>query len=179
MATQTSRWTRLRREHPYLSLGLAILAVESLGILGSVFTVQGLDGWYDTLARPEFAPPNWVFGPVWTALFALLGVAVWLVWQAAGVDDRATGGQCRPGRPILALGVFWAHAVVNVAWSAAFFGLQSPLLGLVVIAVLWVAIVLTLWLFWRVDRRAGLLLVPYLLWVSFAAYLNYGIWQLS
>jgi tryptophan-rich sensory protein len=151
-----------------LSLVLAIVACELVGASGSLFTVVGLDTWYPSLVRPALAPPNWVFGPVWTVLFALLGIAVWLVWR------RPPDSQTR-----LALGVFAGQFVVNVAWSAVFFGLQSLLGGLLVIAVLWGAIALTMWAFSRVDRTAAALLVPYLLWVSFAAYLNYSFWVVN
>jgi benzodiazapine receptor len=114
-----------------------------------------------------------VFAPVWTTLFALMGVAVWLVWRR--VDAASPAGR----RSRVALGVFWLHFVVNLAWSAIFFGMQSISLGLVVIVLLWALIALTMWAFERVDRRATVLLVPYLLWVGFAAYLNYQIWVLN
>ena len=158
---------------PLLSLAVAILAVEIVGASGAVFTTSGLASWYGTLQQPALAPPNWVFAPVWTTLFALLGVAVWLVWRQVDASPP-TGRQAR-----LALWIFVVHFAVNLAWSAAFFGAQSVVLGLATIAVLWVLIVLTMWAFDRVDRRAALLLVPYLLWVSFAAYLNYQFWVLN
>jgi tryptophan-rich sensory protein len=153
---------------PLGSLALAILACEVVGASGSVFTAMGLDGWYDTLAKPAFTPPSWVFAPVWTTLFALLGVALWLVWQADATDQRR-----------IALLAFAVQFAFNVAWSAAFFGARSPIAGLAVIAVLWIAIVATIWTFDRVDRRAALLLLPYLAWVSFAAVLNFQLWWLN
>lgn len=161
---------RLGRERPLVALVLSVLVVEIVGASGALFTAQGLAQWYDTLARPALAPPNWVFGPVWTTLFALIGVALWLVWQRTEAAPRDVR---------LALGVFVVHFVFNLGWSAAFFGLQRIGLGLVVILVLWVLILATMWAFGRVDRRAAVLLVPYLLWVSFAAYLNYGFWVLN
>jgi tryptophan-rich sensory protein len=154
----------LARDHPLVALAVAVLAVEVVGASGSVFTAQGLDGWYGTLVRPALAPPNWVFGPVWTGLFALVGVAVWLVWRRADANPRSVR---------LAAGVFAVHFVFNLAWSAVFFGMRDVDLGLAVILVLWVLIVATIGAFGRVDRRAALLLLPYLLWVTFAAYLNY------
>jgi tryptophan-rich sensory protein len=166
------RTHRLPHERPRLSLVLAILAVELVGAAGAVFTAQGLASWYGTLQRPALAPPNWVFGPVWTTLFALMGVAVWLVWRR--LDSPRTERQAR-----VALAVFAVHFVVNLGWSAAFFGLQSVSLGLAVILVLLALIALTMWTFDRVDRRAALLLVPYLLWTAFAAYLNYRFWVLN
>ena len=169
--TAFSTATRLRAQRPGLTLLGAVVACEIVGASGAVFTATGLESWYGTLVRPALAPPNWVFGPVWTTLFALMGGAAWLVW---GALDGPDGTAAR--RALLAFG---GQFVLNVAWSAAFFGARSPLAGLVVIALLWLAIVATLVAFWRVDRRAGALLVPYLAWVSFAAYLNYGFWALN
>jgi len=166
------RVRRLPDERPRLALVVAVLAVELVGASGAVFTVSGIASWYGTLQRPALAPPNWVFGPVWTALFALMGVAVWLVWRRLSsprIERRARA----------ALAVFALHFVANIGWSAAFFGLQSVDLGLAVIVVLLPSILLSMWAFGRVDRRAALLLLPYLLWTAFAAYLNYQFWLLN
>lgn len=171
MATATARLRRLPDRRPLLSLAVAVIACEVVGASGSVFTAMGLESWYPSLVRPELAPPNWVFGPVWTTLFALMGVAAWLVWGELSGPDR--------GAARLALGIFAGQFVLNLAWSAVFFGAQSLLGGLVVIAALWLAILATIVAFYRVDWRAGALLVPYLVWVSFAAYLNYGFWALN
>jgi benzodiazapine receptor len=170
MATRRARLAGLARERPVLALVVSVLAVELVGASGAVFTAQGLAEWYSTLQRPAIAPPNWVFGPVWTALFALIGGAVWLVWRQA--DDQS-------GAVRVALGVFAVHFLANLAWSAVFFGMQAIGAGLAVIAVLWVLILATMWAFARVDRRAALLLVPYLCWVTFAAFLNYRFWVLN
>ncbi|MFB6296077.1 MAG: TspO/MBR family protein [Halobacteriales archaeon] len=175
MVAVAERLRRLPEERPIVALVVAVIACEVVGASGAVFTAQGLESWYVTLARPDLAPPNWVFGPVWTTLFALLGVAVWLVWRrASGPAAASQVGQVRT-----ALGVFAVHFAFNVAWSAVFFGARSIAGGLAVIAVLWVLIVATIRAFDRVDRRAALLLVPYLAWVSFAAYLNYRFWALN
>lgn len=163
---------QLPHERPWLALTAAVVLVEVVGASGAVFTVQ-VGTWYESLARPALAPPNWVFGPVWTALFALLGVALWLVWRRAGDGERT------PRAVRVALVPFVVQFALNLAWSAVFFGSRSVGLGLAVIALLWVAIVATVWAFDRVDRRAAALLVPYLLWVSFAASLNYGFWVLN
>ena len=165
-----SRLRRLPRTRPWLALLLAVLVVEVVGASGAVFTAQGLAAWYGTLERPALAPPNWVFGPVWTTLFALMGVAVWLVWRRI---------ETAPRRARLALAAFAGQFALNLAWSAAFFGAQAIGLGLIVIALLWLAIGVTIAAFDRVDRRAAVLLVPYLLWVSFALYLNYEFWVLN
>lgn len=164
-------WATLPDRRPFGTLIGAVVACVAVGASGAVFTARGLESWYPSLAKPELAPPNWVFGPVWTTLFALMGVAVWLVWR------EASGGHRRDARR--AISIFAGHFVVNVGWSAVFFGGQSILGGLVVIAVLWLAIVATMWAFATVDRRAAALLVPYLAWVSFATYLNYAFWTLN
>jgi len=171
MSVRSTRFYSLPDRRPWLALAIAIVACELVGASGSIFTTMGLETWYPTLTRPALAPPNWVFAPVWTTLFALMGIAVWLVWRGA------LGGDVAAGR--VALAIFGVHFLINIAWSAVYFGLQSLAGGLVVIGVLWLAIVATMWAFARVDRRAALLLVPYLAWVSFAGYLNYAFWALN
>ncbi|MFB6134576.1 MAG: TspO/MBR family protein [Halanaeroarchaeum sp.] len=161
----------LPRRRSLLALGIAIVIVELVGASGAIFTAMGLETWYGTLTRPTLAPPNWVFGPVWTALFGLMGVAVWLVWKAGAIDGNEDA--------TWALTVFAIHFVVNLAWSGAFFGLQSLWGGMAVILVLWAFVVTVIRVFARIDLRAALLLVPYLLWVTFAAYLNYAFWLLN
>jgi len=149
-------------------LALAVVICNAVGAAPALVTATGSGSWYDSLVRPALAPPNWVFGPVWTALFTLLGVAVYLVLR------DGTGRQRR-----VAFGLFVAQYALNVAWTLVFFGDQDITGGLVVIAALWVLIVATLAAFSRIRRAAGSLLVPYLTWVSFAAYLNYGFWTLN
>jgi len=146
----------------------AALLVNLVGASGVVFTDPSSQ-WFQSLQLPWFYPPSWAFGVVWTFLFTLIGVAAYLVYKQ-GTDNR-------PVR--IALGLFAAQMVVNVAWSPAFFALENPPLALGIIGLLWVLIVLTLRGFVRVDRRAALLLGPYLLWVSFAAVLNAAIWLLN
>lgn len=171
MASVTSKLARLPSNRPLLALGIAILACEVVGASGGVFTAMGLESWYPSLSKPALAPPNWVFAPVWTTLFALMGVAVWLVWREV---DGAQASAAKVG-----LWVFDGHFVINLAWSAVFFGAQSLAGGFAVLILLWLAILATIWAFDRVDRRAALLLVPYLAWVTFAGYLNYAIWMLN
>ena len=151
-----------------LKLVLSIVLCELAGFLGSLFTAPAIPTWYKTLNKPCFTPPNWVFSPVWISLFMLMGISLFLVWR-------------RQGHPKLriALILFFVQLIFNILWSAAFFGLRSPLLGLVDIVVLWVAILLTIQNFFRVSRIAGLLLLPYILWVSFAAVLNFFLWTLN
>jgi translocator protein len=134
------------------------------GGLGSLFRPGA---WYEGLEKPAFNPPGWVFGPVWTVLYILMGVAAWLVWERYG--DRARA----------ALTLFVVQLAFNAAWSALFFGLQSPGIAFAEILILWGLIVATLLAFWRLRRPAGLLLLPYLAWVSFAAVLNFALWRLN
>jgi tryptophan-rich sensory protein len=156
---------------PRLRAGLELLGwialAQLVGLLGSLANVSAIDGWYATLVQPALAPPNWVFGPVWTTLYTLLGVAAWLVSRAESPDKR------------LAYATFGVQLVLNAAWSFVFFGAEAIGPALAVILVLLVAIVANAVLFARVDRRAGLLLLPYLAWVAFATYLNYGFWVLN
>lgn len=170
MTSLSVRFRQFPHERPILALAITILTVEIVGASGAIFTGQGLSMWYDTLQRPALSPPNWVFGPVWTVLFALIGIAVWLVWRGADSSPREAR---------VAFAIFVVHFAFNIGWSAVFFGMQEIGWGLVVIGILWLLIVATMWAFGRVDRRTVLLLVPYLLWVSFAAFLNYRFWVLN
>jgi benzodiazapine receptor len=148
---------------------LCIIACQGAGILGSVFTNMSVSTWYPTLTKPWFTPPNGVIPAVWTLLFTLMGLSLFLVWRESSAHSEAKR----------AIYVFAAQLVVNILWSAAFFGLRSPLAGLILIALLWIMIMLTIIKFWRVSREASVLLVPYILWVSFAAYLNYTLMTLN
>jgi benzodiazapine receptor len=147
----------------------AIAVCQLAGVVGSFFTVNSIPTWYAGLEKPVFAPPNWLFGPVWISLYTLMGVSLYLVWRS-GVDRRLVK---------TALSVFGVQLVLNAFWSILFFGLQSPLLGLIEIAALWIAIAVTIVLFFRVSRSAGLLLLPYIAWVTIAAVLNGFIWRLN
>ncbi|MEM1041892.1 MAG: TspO/MBR family protein [Bacteroidota bacterium] len=149
--------------------GLFVLGCELVGVVGALTTVTGDASWYDGLTKPPFNPPNWLFGPVWTTLYAMMGVSAYLVWR----EDR-NRSEVR-----VALGLFAAQLVLNGIWTPVFFGAESIVGGAVVILALWVALVLTMRAVFRVSRPAGWLLVPYLLWVSFAAVLNLSIWVLN
>ena len=152
-----------------LKLITAIAVSELAGIVGTVFTVSAIPAWYTTLVKPNLNPPGWIFGPVWTTLYLLMGIAAFLVWNR-GWSRRDVKA---------ALGVFLLQLVLNAVWSIIFFGLESPLWALVDIALMWLAIVWTMALFYKISKPAMWLLVPYILWVSFAAYLNYSIWILN
>lgn len=144
---------------------ISIALCEIVGIIGSVFTVSSIETWYRFLNKPEFSPPNWVFGPVWTMLYALMGVSLYLIWNR-GLKSNKTK---------YAIKIFFVQLTFNFFWSIAFFGLQNPLLALIVIVLLWASILYTILLFKKISQIAGLLLLPYILWVSFAVLLNLSI----
>ena len=155
---------------PNLSrLAICVGAVLLASGIGSLATAKAIPTWYKGLAKPSFNPPAWLFGPAWTLLYLLMAVAAFLVWKqgigAAGVK--------------LALAMFLVQLMLNALWSIFFFGLRSPLAGLVDIVVLWLAIIATIVLFFRVSMPAGILLLPYIGWVSFAALLNAAILRLN
>jgi len=149
---------------------LASLAVVLVaGGIGSLATTRAIPTWYKGLAKPAFNPPEWLFGPAWTVLYLMMAVAAFLVWKQ-GLDA--------PGVK-LALAVFLLQLLLNSLWSVFFFGLRSPLAGLADIVVLWLAILVTIVLFFRVSVPAGVMLLPYIAWVSFAALLNASILALN
>jgi len=152
-----------------LKLIIAIAVCELAGVVGSLFTTPSITGWYTEIIKPDFNPPSWVFAPVWTALFALMGIATFLIWKR-GLDHRDVK---------IALGIFVGQLALNIAWSIIFFGLHSPGGALLEIVFLWIAILATIVAFAKISKIAAWLLVPYILWVSFAGYLNYAIWMLN
>lgn len=153
----------------FLKLITAILVSELAGIIGSIFTVSAIPTWYMTLAKPALNPPSSVFGPVWITLYVFIGIAAFLVWKK-GLDRKDVRK---------ALAVFGVQLVLNTLWSIIFFGLRSPFWAFIEIMLMWLAIIWTMILFYRISKPATWLLVPYILWVSFAAYLNYSIWVLN
>lgn len=150
-------------------LALAIIISELAGLIGSFFTVSAIPDWYEPLVKPALVPPNWIFGPVWTTLYLLMGIAAFLVWRR--------GWERREVKKALIL--FGIQLVLNAAWSVIFFGFRSPGVALAEIMLLWFAIAATIAAFAGVSRIAALLLLPYILWVSFAVYLNFSIWMLN
>lgn len=143
---------------------VTLLIPQLAGGIGAIFTTPNISQWYVFLHKPFFAPPNWVFAPVWTTLFLLMGVALYLIWNAKKSQEKNE-----------ALLFFFVQLMLNILWSVLFFGLRSPLAAFLEILVLWVLILLTIFHFFKVSKVAGWLLVPYLLWVSFASVLNWGI----
>lgn len=158
----------MKRSREGAGLVLWILLCLAAGFIGSRFTTPNVPGWYAALAKPAWTPPGSWFGPVWTILYVLMGVAAWCVWRTRGFR----------GSPA-ALAMFLVQLALNTLWSVVFFGLREPGWAFAEILLLWCAIAVTMTLFLRVSRPAGLLLVPYLAWVTFAAALNFSIWRLN
>ena len=152
----------------WVRLVAAILACQAAGLLG-VIGSSGTRDYFDALAKPHLTPPAWVFGPVWTVLYTLMGIATWVVYRH-GIERDVVR---------ITLAVFLAQLMLNTVWALIFFGGNHIGWALVELVVLWAAIAVTVVLFWRVTPLAGQLLLPYLAWVSFAGYLNAGIWRLN
>ena len=150
-------------------LVLSIAIPLAVGGLSGFATARGVAEWYPTLVKPSFNPPTWIFGPVWTVLYIMMGVAAFLIWRE-GFGTRGVK---------LALTLFALQLALNGLWSILFFGLQAPGWALVDIIALWCAIAANTMLFWRVAPAAGMLLLPYLAWVSFATLLNASLWWLN
>lgn len=149
-----------------VAVGGSLLA----GAIGSIFTSISVGTWFPTLVKPALNPPAWVFGPVWTLLYALMGIAAYLVWANPRVMKEEKKR---------ALEIFSLQLVLNIIWSVLFFGLLSPFAALVNIVLLWCAILWTIFAFKGISRPAAWLLAPYLAWVTFATYLNAAIWFLN
>ncbi|HEX6940938.1 MAG TPA: TspO/MBR family protein [Longimicrobiales bacterium] len=156
------------RFRSWIVLALFILVCLGVGALGSVFTASSMEVWYPTLRKPSWTPPPAVFGPVWTTLYTLMAIAAWLVWRRRGIADTTAP-----------LSLFAAQLAFNLAWSAIFFGLRAPGVAFVEIVLLWALVLATLVAFWRVRPLAGALLLPYLLWTTYAIALNFAIWRMN
>jgi translocator protein len=146
---------------------LVVLLILCLGVagIGGLVTAPNIPNWYAGLAKPSWTPPGWIFGPVWSVLYLNMAVAAWLVW--------------RRGDAAVPMTLFGIQLTFNAAWSWLFFGLHSPSAAFIDIVLLWMAIVATTVIFWRRSTLAGILFMPYLIWVSFAAVLNFAIWRLN
>lgn len=151
--------------HPAFGFAAWLLLCFSAAALGGLFMPGE---WYAQLRKPAWNPPSWLFGPVWTALYFMMAVAAWLVWRRGGFPAQRK-----------ALGLFLLQLLLNAAWSPLFFGLHNPALAFAEIVLLWLAILGTLIAFWKTHRGAGAMLLPYLAWVTFAAVLNFTLWQLN
>ncbi len=150
--------------------GIVAIAIPLLvGGASGFFTITGVDSWYQTINKPSWNPPNWVFGPVWTTLYIMMGIALFLVWKEDTSEELKK----------IAIALFSVQLILNFFWSFIFFNLQQPGWALVEIIAMWFFILLTIFAFAQVNKTAAWLLVPYISWVSFATILNYTIWQLN
>ena len=150
-----------------IKLILSILIPFVASAIGSIFTANSISTWYINLIKPSFNPPNWVFGPVWTLLYLLMGISLYFVWVNKSKQKK------------IALIWFSAQLILNTLWSILFFGLKNPLAAFIEIIILWFTILMTIIYFYRIDKKSAYLLIPYILWVSFAAILNCFIWILN
>jgi len=155
-------------KHPWIGLVVFLAICFAAAGIGGAVTTPKIFGWYATLTKPSWNPPNWIFGPVWSALYLSMAVAAWLVWRQDGVLGAR-----------LQLALFGVQLLLNVLWSCLFFGLQNPGLAFVEVLLMWAAIAATMATFWLRSTVAGLLFMPYLAWVSFASVLNFMIWRLN
>lgn len=166
--SETSILLPASRKHSAIALAAFLGLTYLVASVSSVFTIASIQTWYPVLAKPSFNPPNQVFGPVWTALYTLMALAAWLVWR-------------RPDSPLRRAGLVWfgAQLAANFLWSFVFFSAHRIGLALIEIALLWVGILGTMILFFRLSKAAGWMFAPYLAWVSFAGVLNFAIWRLN
>lgn len=148
---------------------VAIVICQLAGVIGGLFTGSAIPTWYQTIKKPAFNPPNWIFGPVWTLLYLLMGISLYLIWKSGGPGKAKT----------IAMTVFFVQLALNILWSFLFFFLKNPLAGFIEIIVLWIFILVTILLFYPLSKLGSLLMIPYILWVSFAAVLNYFLWYLN
>jgi len=171
---------------------ISILICQSAGVVGSFFTTPAIKTWYAFLIKPSFNPPNYVFAPVWIALFFLMGISLYLVWvKNWHIEIKAGEEKQKTWNPISrklytgswreenVVAIFALQLILNILWTVIFFGLKLPGLAFFEILMLWFAILYTVVNFHRISKLAGLLLLPYILWVSFAAVLNFSVWQLN
>lgn len=154
--------------HPWIGLIVLLVICFAAAGIGGAVTASKIPRWYATLEKPSWNPPNWIFGPVWSALYFGMAIAAWLVWRKRGLVGAAAP-----------LALFGVQLFLNVLWSCIFFGLQNPGLAFVEVLLLWASIAATMVLFWLRSTVAGMLFVPYLAWVSFASVLNFVIWRLN
>jgi translocator protein len=148
---------------------IALLIPLAVGGASGFFTASGVQTWYTTIQKPYWNPPNWIFGPVWTSLYIMMGIALFLVWkeECSGVLKKT------------AIALFAIQLILNFFWSLIFFGMHQPGWALVEIIAMWLAILATIFAFANVNKTAAWLLVPYIAWVSFATILNYTLWKIN
>ena len=149
-----------------LKLIIALVICQLAGGIGSLFNMVSISTWYPTLVKPSFNPPNWLFAPVWIFLFLLMGISLYLIWTSKGKHKYA-------------IKLFSIQLILNILWSALFFGIKCPICAFIEIIILWVFILLTMLEFYKINKIAGYLLIPYLAWVTFAAILNFFLFILN
>jgi translocator protein len=157
------------KKNKWGSLLVSILVCQGAGLIGSLATFPAIEGWYQFLNKPSFSPPNWIFGPVWTLLYTLMGIALWMVWKEGWKKEKV--------RQTVIL--FLVHLIFNSLWSVAFFGMRNPLLALGIIVILGGMIAVLIKKFGEIKKTAGYLLIPYFCWVVFASLLNFFVWRLN
>jgi len=167
--TTLSVQAAIPRPFKWLHLIISILITEAIAVTASIFTISQIPVWYTALNKPSFNPPNWLFGPVWTILYILIAIAAYLVWQRRNDSELYQKARI----------AYVVQLILNFAWSAVFFGMHQVLGALVVIGLLWISIVVIIYYFSKFNKLAAWLLVPYLLWVSFASVLNLYIYLLN
>ena len=155
------------REIPKLIISIVIVFLAAA--VGTVYTLSEITTWYVTLNKPTWTPPNWAFGPIWTTLYILMGIALFLVWRE-GLDRKEVR---------IAILVFAIQLALNVIWSLVFFAGHNLFGGLMLVILLWIAILINIIVFYRISKPAGLILIPYIIWVSIASYLNYTVFLLN
>lgn len=152
-----------------LKLIISIVICQLAGIIGAFFTTDSIPTWYNSLNKPEFNPPNWLFGPVWTILYLLMGISLFIIWKEDLKNKNVKN----------AFAIFIVQLIINLLWSVVFFGMHSISGGLIVIIVLLVLIIITIVKFKKISFTASILLIPYLLWVCFATILNFYFYKLN
>ncbi len=161
-----------KQHNPHISFFSAVgwvFVCEFAGVVGSIFTVGSIPTWYQTLVKPSFNPPNWIFGPVWTTLYALMGISVYRIWRLGMHREKVRD----------AVVLFCMHLVLNAVWSPVFFGARNIPIAFAIIAIMWLTLIALIFRFERLDKVSAYMLTPYLAWISFAMILNYNLWILN
>jgi tryptophan-rich sensory protein len=153
----------------WLKIIIAIIICEAAGLIGAIFTTPNIASWYATLDKPVFSPPNWLFGPVWTTLYFLMGIAVALIWQKGLKEQKVKKSFI----------FFWVHLFFNAIWSIIFFGWHQIFWAFCDIIIIWLMILILLIMFGRLKKSAAYLLIPFFIWVSLASVLNFALWWLN
>jgi translocator protein len=148
---------------------VSILAVFLAGAVGTVYTLKEITTWYVSLIKPSWTPPNWAFGPIWSTLYVLMGISLFLIWRE-GLERKDVK---------IAILVFAVQLVINVGWSIIFFATHNIIGGLVLVIILWISILINILVFYRISKPAAIILIPYLIWVTIAGYLNYTVFVLN